>query len=77
MTEKILHMATLTFDHLEVLYDELATAIDQAGAERESVFLAKLVLSMAHEWGQGERVSALIQECLREPSPPISDRKRV
>ena len=62
-------MTTLTFDQLETLYDELATAIDQAGPQRESVFLSKLVLCMAHEWGQGNRISALIGQCLNEATP--------
>lgn len=61
-------MNTLTFPQLETLYDELAGAIDRAGPEQESVFLAKLVLSMAQEFGHADRVSALIQDCLNEPS---------
>ncbi len=60
-------MGTLQFDELENIYDELATAIDAAGPEQESVFLAKLVLSLAHEFGDAQRVSALIQDCLNEP----------
>lgn len=61
-------MSTLTFEQLETLYDELATAIDRAGPEQESVFLAKLVLAMAQAFGQAERISALIQDCLEEPA---------
>ncbi|CAM5405328.1 DUF2783 domain-containing protein [Eoetvoesiella caeni] len=60
-------MSTLQFEELENLYDELATAIDTAGPEQESVFLAKLVLALAHEFGNAQRVSALIQDCLNEP----------
>ena len=67
-------MNTLPFEQLETLYDELATAIDQAGPERESVFLAKLVLCLAQEFGDGARVSALIQDCLNEPLPPQGQR---
>ena len=62
-------MTTLTFDQLETLYDELAMAIDEAGPQRESVFLSKLVLCMAHEWGQGDRTSTLIRDCLNEAAP--------
>jgi hypothetical protein len=63
-------MSPLTFEQLEALYDELATAIDRAGPAHESVFLAKLVLKMAHEFGHAGRISALIQECLDEPAAP-------
>ena len=61
-------MSHLPFQDLENLYDELAQAIDQVGPEQESVFLAKLVLSLGHELGNGARVSALIQDCLNEPA---------
>ena len=70
-------MTTLTFEQLETLYDELALAIDQAGSERESIFLAKLALCMAQEWGNASRVSALIRECLQEPSPPPGAQKMI
>jgi hypothetical protein len=60
-------MSTLRFEELENIYDELATAIDAAGPEQESVFLAKLALSLAHELGNAGRVSELIQDCLHEP----------
>ena len=62
-------MSRLRFEQLENLYDELAHALDAVPDGHESVFLAKLVLSMAHEFGQPERVSALIQQCLHEPAP--------
>lgn len=60
----------LAFEELEQIYDDLAEAIDACGPERESVFLAKLVLRMAQEMGEGARVRALIAECAREPEPP-------
>lgn len=64
-------MSALTFSELEVFYDELANAMDAAGPDQESVFLAKLVLSMAQEFGQAERLSALVAECLKEPSTEL------
>lgn len=64
-------MSALTFSELEVFYDELANAVDAAGPDHESVFLAKLVLSMAQEFGQPERLSALVAECLKEPSTDL------
>jgi hypothetical protein len=60
-------MSTLPFPELEHLYDELAAAIDTAGPEQASVLLAKLVLSMAHEWGDGPRVLQLLRHCQHEP----------
>ncbi len=61
-------MNPLNFSDLENLYDELAQAIDTVGPEQESVFLAKLVLSLAQEFGDAPRISALIQDCLHEPA---------
>jgi len=61
----------LSFGELESLYDEMAAALDAVPPDRESVFLAKLVLSMAHEFGHAERISELIKQCLHEPS--VSD----
>jgi hypothetical protein len=60
-------MSTLKFHELENLYDELAAAIDASGPEQESVFLAKLVLSLAQEFGDAARITELIQDCLHEP----------
>jgi hypothetical protein len=70
-------MSTLTFEQLETLYDELATAIDQAGREQESVFLAKLILAMAQEFGHADRIGALIQECLAPPAVPQGEPQRL
>jgi hypothetical protein len=70
-------MSPLTFEQLETLYDELAIAIDQAGPEHESVFLAKLVLCMAQELGQPQRISELIQGCLYEPPAPATGSARL
>jgi len=41
------------------------------------VFLAKLVLSMAHEFGHAARVSALIQDCLNEPAPEAATNRLI
>ncbi|WP_299764232.1 DUF2783 domain-containing protein [Ramlibacter sp.] len=70
-------MSTLTFEQLETLYDELAAAIDQAGPAQESVFLAKLVLAMAHEFGHADRISALLRECLAPPAPPAEPQRLI
>lgn len=70
-------MSALTQAELETLYDELAMALDAVGHERESVFLAKLILSMANEFGHVGRVSALIQDCLNEPAPEAATNRLV
>ena len=64
----------LPFPELERIYDELAQAIDQCGPENESVFLSKLVLSLAHETGNGTRVSELIAQCLNPEIGPQDER---
>ena len=38
----------LTIDGLETVYDALATAIDQAGADKAQLFLVKLALLNAN-----------------------------
>ena len=64
--------APLSFEQLEVLYDDLAQAIDRVGVERESVFLTKLVLCMAHEFGHADRIGALVAQCAQEPETPAA-----
>jgi hypothetical protein len=70
-------MSPLSFRDLEELYDQLAQAIDRAGPEQESIFLAKLVLRLAHEFGDGPRVRALVEECLHEAAPPAGAHARL
>jgi hypothetical protein len=41
----------LTIDGLETVYDALATAIDQAGADKATLFLVKLALLNANALG--------------------------
>lgn len=60
-------MTQLKFADLEAFYDELAIAIDAVGPENETVFLAKLVLSIAQEFGAPDRLSALVNECMETP----------
>ena len=51
----------LSIDGLEVVYDALARAIDQAGPERSELFLVKLALLNAHALGD----AALFQQHLQ------------
>lgn len=47
---------------IEALFDQMATAIDGVGEAQESLFLVKLVLLMAAEIGDPDRITALIAE---------------
>ena len=44
-------MSAMPFEDFEVAYETLATAIDSAGAERETLFLTRLALVLGHELG--------------------------
>jgi hypothetical protein len=44
-------MSTMPFEDFEIAYETLATAIDQAGPEREALFLTRLALVLGHELG--------------------------
>lgn len=48
----------LNIDGLETVYDALATAIDQAGADKAQLFLVKLALLNANALGD----AALVQQ---------------
>jgi hypothetical protein len=51
---------------LEVVYERLATAIDEAGPERAELYLAKLALRLAHDIGDPKLVLAAIEACLED-----------
>ena len=44
-------MSAMPFEDFETAYETLATAIDRAGAEREALFLTRLALVLAREFG--------------------------
>lgn len=50
----------LTTDALERVYDQLAEAVDQAGPDKEVLFLSKLCLLLAQQLGDEET----IKECI-------------
>ena len=56
----------LTIDGLETVYDALATAIDQAGADKAQLFLVKLALLNANALGDAALVQAQIEAALRD-----------
>lgn len=63
-------MSALQLNELEDLYDELAQALDVCQESQESVFMAKLVLRLANELGDAQRVSRLIAECRQVHASP-------
>ena len=56
----------LTIDGLETVYDALATAIDQAGADKAQLFLVKLALlnanALADETVFQQHIAAALQD---------------
>lgn len=58
--------AALTIEALEVIWERLAEAIDRAGPERESLFLAKLAILLANALGDRARGEALIAMALED-----------
>jgi hypothetical protein len=57
-------MSTMPFEDLESAYETLALAIDTAGAQREALFLARLVLLLGHEVGDITRFRNAIEAAL-------------
>lgn len=54
----------LPFNDLERIYEALADAIDRTGREREAVMLARLVLLLAQDSADPERVLARIADAV-------------
>jgi hypothetical protein len=50
----------LSENDLEIAYELIAAAVDRAGAERESLFLAKLALALANQLGDTDQVKEAI-----------------
>ena len=46
----------LAFEDLEKVYELLAAAIDKAGADKETLMLSKLCLTLAHRLGDLDQV---------------------
>lgn len=56
----------LTVSELESVYDTLATAIDQAGQAKATLFLVKLALLNANALGNAELFGAHVQTALQD-----------
>jgi hypothetical protein len=62
-------MSALTFEELEAAYDLLARAIDTAGPDRQSLFLAKLALVLAHETGDAALFRRAVATAVEDIGP--------
>lgn len=66
-------MNALNPDARDRLYAECGRAISQAGAERESLFLARLALLLIEQVGDEARCRAALADALHElPVPSLS-----
>ena len=59
-------MEKMSFAQLEVLYDKMATALDRVDANRRDVYLARLVIAIAHEVGNVDKIMELIDSSATE-----------
>ncbi|QCI67723.1 hypothetical protein [Phreatobacter stygius] len=66
----------LPFDKLEQVYERLAEAIDQVGEANEAVFLAKLVMVLAHRAGEAvdfaDCLKVAAEDLEKAPDRPVS-----
>ena len=66
-------MTELAADARDRLYAACAQAISTAGADRESLFLARLALLLFEEIGDESRCQAALADALRDlPIPSLS-----
>lgn len=66
-------MTTLSLEARDRLYAECARAIGEAGTDRESLFLARLVLLLFEQLGDEAHCRAALAEALRDlPMPSLS-----
>ncbi len=56
----------LTIPGLEAVYDTLASAIDQAGEEKATLFLVKLALLTANSLGDPDLFGQHVQAALKD-----------
>jgi len=66
-------MTALSLEARDRVYAECARAITEAGAERESLFLARLALLLFEQIGDEARCRAALAQALRDlPAPSLS-----
>ena len=66
-------MTSMPFEELETVYDNLASAIDQAGNDKEALLLTKLALVLADRIGNLDTFNDALRTALQdldiEPQP--------
>ncbi|MCY1263854.1 hypothetical protein D9M68_129370 [compost metagenome] len=60
------HHKSLTIAGLETIYDSLASAIDQSGAEKAQLFLVKLALLNANALGDPQQFMGHVEVALKD-----------
>jgi hypothetical protein len=60
------HHKSLTIAGLELVYDALSSAIDQAGADKTELFLVKLALLNANALGNPQQFQQHVQVALKD-----------
>ncbi|NKC15315.1 MAG: DUF2783 domain-containing protein [Gammaproteobacteria bacterium] len=58
----------MNFDELEVVYDLIAEAIDEAGSDNTPLLLSKLALLLAHEIGDLQTVKRAVEAAKQDLS---------
>lgn len=66
MTQTTSATSALTIPDLETVYDTLATAIDQAGQDKASLFLVKLALLNANALANADVFQTHVQAALQD-----------
>jgi hypothetical protein len=66
MTHTTSATSALTIPDLETVYDTLATAIDQAGQDKASLFLVKLALLNANALANADVFQTHVQAALQD-----------
>lgn len=56
----------LAFEDLEQAFELIAQGIDRAGEARETLFLSKLALALAHRIGDLDTIEAALEEAERD-----------
>ena len=66
-------MASMPLEEVETVYDNLASAIDQAGSDKEALLLTKLALVLANRIGDLDTFNDALRTALQdldiEPQP--------
>ena len=59
-------MTGIKFDELEIFYEKLAESIDRVGENNESLFLARLAMTMANEMSDCKKTLKCIEVAIED-----------